>query len=267
MKLFFSRKQKIRYYLFWSIAITIICCALIFPFLLDAPTELETEAEIALPKKVPDFSSIQSIKEKKRAFFNYLKPEIVRQNALILQERSWLLAMRYELSLSPDSLNEFELSKLSELGMEYRVETATWNEEAIDKLLMKVDIIPTALILVQAANESAWGTSRFAQDGYNFFGLWCFRKGCGFVPRFRDDDAAHEVAKFSSLEQGVKTYINNLNRHPAYNELRLIRAQLRQSHQPIEAKALAEGLLKYSERGQAYVDEIVAMININQPYM
>jgi Bax protein len=267
MKQFFSRKHKVKHALFWSVASIFLCGALLYPiFFIEGETPPLPVIEVSR-KPVPDFSTYTSVVAKKQAFFEYLKPEIIRQNALILQERSWLLAMQYEATKSPDGLSEFELEKLEELADEYGVKVRQWNAKSIDRLLIKVDIIPTALILVQGANESAWGTSRFAKDGYNFFGLWCFKKGCGFVPRFRDEDAAHEVAKFSNLQQGVKTYINNLNRHPAYNELRSIRAQLRRSHQPIEAAALAEGLLKYSERGQAYVDEIIAMLRINQRYL
>ena len=43
---------------------------------------------------------------------------------------------------------------------------------------------------MQAANESAWGTSRFARIGLNFFGQWCYSKGCGMVPKRRNTGAA-----------------------------------------------------------------------------
>ena len=80
-------------------------------------------------------------------------------------------------------------------------------DDILAQLIIRVDIIPEQLILVQAANESGWGTSRFAVNGYNFFGLWCFRQGCGFVPRDRNDDAEHEVARFRDLSHCVMTYI------------------------------------------------------------
>lgn len=267
MKQFFSKRQKVKHILFWAVSTLVLGVALIYPFINQPKVPLTPLGILVKSEPVPNFANYRSVKRKKKAFFAYLKPEITRQNAVILQQRSWLLSVRYDVVNSQTPLNRFTVNKLNELAELYEVETDDWNLRALDELLLKVDIIPEELILVQAANESAWGTSRFAQDGYNFFGLWCFRKGCGFVPRNRDEGADHEVAKFRNLEQGVWTYINNLNRHPAYNELRLIRAQLRKNHQPIEAQALAEGLLKYSERGQAYVDEIISMININQPLM
>jgi Bax protein len=134
-------------------------------------------------------------------------------------------------------------------------------------LIRRVDSIPEALILVQAANESGWGASRFAQQGYNFFGLWCFKKGCGFVPRQRDDDAKHEVAKFTDLSHAVMTYMRNLNRHYAYKDLRMIRENLRQDGKPVTARALASGLLSYSERGQEYINELKSMLRVNTKHM
>ena len=131
----------------------------------------------------------------------------------------------------------------------------------------RVDTIPEQLILVQAANESGWGTSRFAVHGYNFFGLWCFKQGCGFVPRDRNDDAEHEVARFRDLSHSVMTYIRNLNRLYAYQGLRQIRLQLREDKQPVTAKALSEGLMSYSERGQDYIDELQSMLRVNKKYM
>ena len=120
---------------------------------------------------------------------------------------------------------------------------------------------------MQAANESAWGTSRFAQQGYNFFGLWCYKKGCGFVPARRNSGANHEVAKFENLSRATYTYMRNINRHDAYRELRHIRASLRRAQLPVTGLALAEGLMNYSERGAAYVNELQNMIRYNKGFI
>ena len=140
-------------------------------------------------------------------------------------------------------------------------------EDTLAEMIIRVDIIPEKLILVQAANESGWGTSRFALKGYNFFGLWCFKTGCGFVPKQRNEGAKHEVAKFRDLSHAVMTYIRNLNRLYAYQELRLIRSQLRKDNKPVTAKALSEGLISYSERGQDYIDELQSMLRVNEKHM
>lgn len=92
-------------------------------------------------------------------------------------------------------------------------------------------------------------------------------KGCGFVPGKRNAGATHEVAKFPSLSRATYTYMRNLNRHDAYTDLREIRERLRANQIPITGVALAEGLMNYSERGAAYVDELQTMIRFNQEFL
>ncbi|WP_293746548.1 glucosaminidase domain-containing protein [uncultured Paraglaciecola sp.] len=217
---------------------------------------------------VPNFSNYADITDKKRAFFAYLQPEIHRQNEIVLKEREMVFALQ-ETFLQQQVFNKHQQETFNMLVKKYKFtgDKPLSVEQMLETLIRRVDIIPEALVLVQAANESGWGASRFAQKGYNFFGLWCFKKGCGFVPKQRDGDAVHEVAKFRDLSHAVMTYIRNLNRHYAYKDLRVIRQNLRQEDKPITARALAEGLSSYSERGQEYIDELLSMLRVNKKHM
>lgn len=219
-------------------------------------------------KAVPVFSNYADITEKKRAFFAYLQPEIQRQNEIILKERAMVFALQ-EALLHQQDFNQHQQQVFNKLAKKYQFtgDKKLSLEHTLETLIRRVDTIPEALILVQAANESGWGASRFAQQGYNFFGLWCFKKGCGFVPKRRNTDAVHEVAKFRDLSHAVMTYTRNLNRHYAYKDLRIIRQNLRQADKPVSAKALAAGLSSYSERGQEYIDELLSMLRVNKKHM
>ena len=166
-----------------------------------------------------------------------------------------------------EPLSKDDVERLTWLEEEYRVKSTQPLKVKLPALLQKIDVLPVELVLVQAANESAWGTSRFARKGYNFFGLWCFSKGCGFVPNRRNEGASHEVAKFDSLSRATYTYMRNLNRHDAYADLREIRSRLRANQIPITGVALAEGLMNYSERGAAYVEELQTMIRFNEEFL
>ena len=215
----------------------------------------------------PDFATITDVNEKKSRFFEYLTPSVEAENQRVAQEREKLIAI--EKSFQADKINSSDKDYASKIGDKYNSPlpengvTQKWLEE----ILLKVNVLPKALVLTQAANESAWGTSRFARKGYNFFGLWCFKEGCGFVPKKRNDGAVHEVAKFNNLSRAMYTYMRNLNRHDAYQEMRAIRKQLRNKMQPISALALSEGLVKYSERGDDYVVELKQMIRVNKELM
>ena len=120
------------------------------------------------------------------------------------------------------------------------------------------------IALAQAAKESAWGISRFDRLGNNYFGQWCFVAGCGLVPEARNTGASHEVAAFKSVRESVRRYMNNINTHPAYADLRNRRASLRSEGNDISGLALAPALIRYSERGQEYVSELQAMIRGNE---
>ncbi|GGC57352.1 glucosaminidase domain-containing protein [Marinobacter halophilus] len=207
---------------------------------------------------LPDFSGYRDTTERKVAFFSFLYPRIVLANSRILLEREYLesLSARFELS-------DQEVKWLSDQSQRLRVEAETGSLEQFALLRKRLDVIPPSLILAQAANESAWGTSRFALEGNNLFGQWCFSKGCGLVPQSRVEGANHEVAKFSSPYQSVRSYIQNLNRHPTYQLVRDLRLQDRQADKPLSGIELAEGLLGYSERGEDYIKEIRSMIRYN----
>jgi Bax protein len=195
----------------------------------------------------PSFDSIESTVVRKEVFFNYLLPVIHKKNAEIVALRN---------AISNNELND---NQLNDLAKKYRVETPSKEE-----LLKVIDILPPSLVLAQAANESDWGRSRFAKDFNNYFGIWCFSKGCGVIPKDRDEDATHEVASFNSLEDCIDYYVLNINRSYAYEDLRLMRKNQRENLQPITGTLLAEGLGNYAFPGDEYIESIQTLINFNQ---
>ncbi len=214
---------------------------------------------------LPDFAQISDVKQKKRQFFNFLAPAVEQENQKLLDIRSELKHWLEKVSLE-ESLSEQEQNSLSVLIKSYKVNKEYSLLQQLNELLTRIDIIPAPLVLVQAANESAWGTSRFARIGLNFFGIWCYRKGCGMVPSGRNQGAKHEVAAFKSVDEAVKRYLYNINTNNAYIVFRTIRAQLRAQNQPLQPEVLATGLLPYSQRGADYVLEITEMIRHNRVY-
>ncbi|KDM91455.1 glucosaminidase [Photobacterium galatheae] len=229
----------------------------------------EPEKPAEEPKQAtrPDFNVMEDISQKKQAFFNFLRPAVAQENARVSQERSFLLAIQTQLKVG-QVIQESDLNEARQLGDAYKVDLNdnTITEQWLDEMLIRVDEIPEALVLSQAANESGWGTSRFAREGHNYFGQWCYTPGCGLVPSARNEGASHEVAVFSDAQQSVHAYFMNVNRNRAYAELREIRAQERASGHQVTGLKLAEGLHRYSERGDAYVDEIQGMIRHNRQY-
>ncbi|WP_133471580.1 glucosaminidase domain-containing protein [Paraglaciecola marina] len=215
---------------------------------------------------VPDFNTYENVIDKKKAFFAYLLPEVKRQNTIITIERQAVITL-FDVHKSGKTFNKSQKAVFEYLVNKYTVQFETLNDAVFDELKIKIDVIPEALVLVQGAIESGWGTSRFARQGYNFFGLWCFKEGCGFVPKQRIEGAVHEVAKFSDLSHAVMTYMRNINRLYAYEELRALRLACHTNNKPVTADVLANGLISYSERGQEYIDELLDMLRVNKKHM
>jgi len=218
-------------------------------------------------QKLPDFGAIKDVKQKKKQFFAYLRPMVEKGNNKIKYKRA-LLDSLLQQRKKDTAHGALWHKKLRKLAIEFSVINSnsqkSLTDAEIEQLKIRIDIIPSALVLAQAANESAWGTSRFARKANNLFGQWCYTKGCGLVPNQRGKGQVHEVRKFDSVTQSIASYMRNLNTHRAYAELRNIRAELRRRGQTIKAQKLAQGLNHYSERGQAYVDELISMIRYNK---
>jgi len=226
---------------------------------LDSP-----DTSIDDPVEIPDFAAIQDVETKKQVFFDFLQPYIDAENEKVRQQRERLAGLIEKITQGK-TLDRIERVFIRELSTEYELEFDNELDIAfLNRLLRRVDVIPPSLVLAQAANESAWGTSRFAQQANNFFGQWCYSEGCGLVPKRRRASASHEVKAFNSIEDAVNAYFMNLNTFPSYLDLRLIRAGLRENSQPIDGISLTEGLASYSERGEDYIEELRSMIHYNQ---
>jgi len=215
------------------------------------------------PSTLPDFSSIKDVRTKKQRFFSYLLPKIRHTNDKILANRRLLMMIRDDLRTG-DILDEDDIQFVGALKARYRIKQQSILHSTVDDLLIRVDVVPESLVLAQAANESGWGTSRFARQGNNLFGVWCFSEGCGLTPKNRDEGLNHEVAKYETVQEGIVAYIHTINTNPAYTPLRNIRATTRSREQHLSGLALAEGLLKYSSRGIDYVRDIQQLIRVNE---
>lgn len=223
--------------------------------------EIQLVPNFSQGKPIPQFGQMTDVKSKKSTYFEYIGQMSERINQIIVIQRQFLISIRNKLSLSTAEQLAFNY-----LSHTYRVKNAP-QPEMIERLLHRVAPIPTPLVQVQTANESGWGTSRFARKGYNFFGLWCYQTGCGFIPKQRIDGMNHEVARFDSLAKAMYRYKLNLNRNRAYRDMRDIRARQMSDDSFALSYAMIGGLKAYSERGDAYIDELRNMLEFNREFL
>lgn len=208
-----------------------------------------------LPRDLPEMPDPAA---RKKFFLSVALPLILEANAQVAAQRELLL--RVSRILGGGTPMPVELQAwLSRLADEY--DTAP---DRINDLLARVDTVPVSLALAQAANESGWGTSRFALEGNAIFGQWTTAGGRGLVPRERDEGKTYKVRAFDRLIDSAHAYLRNLNTHRAYRKFRALRAGMRKAGKPLDGRALAGALLSYSELGEEYVELIRAMMRANR---
>ncbi|MBA54932.1 MAG: glucosaminidase [Pseudomonadales bacterium] len=202
-----------------------------------------------------------STADKKRYFFFMLAPMVLRANETIARQRAFIEGMRQVKTWSAEDLQQLE-----GIAREYRVAAPVSysDAKAFSSLLERVDVVPASLAMAQAAIESGWGTSRFASEGNALFGQWTWGEDAIVPERVRTELGNYGIKAFRTPFESITAYMHNLNTHQAYAELRQLRARARKDNQAVSGTALAAGLMKYSERGEAYVKELRALIRVNQ---
>lgn len=206
---------------------------------------------------------MRSVPEKKNAFFDFFVPIFEQVNNNILESRTFL---KETLATSNGEIIEAN-QRLTAICKEYLKSTHECKQLSktdINKLMLKVDVIPPSLGLAQAANESSWGSSRFAIYGRNYFGEWCYSKGCGLVPRLRAKHHKHEVKRFHTALDSVTSYARNLNTNSAYAEFRRLRSKMRLKQGYFTGRDLVHGLKKYSQKRGVYVKLLQQLIRLNK---
>ncbi len=235
-----------------------IACLLLFLACASCSSTTQTKyTETIVTAEDLDISSTTNSADKKKLFFDFMRP-------IINQENNKVLSLRKKLISAKIYNNDSEFVK--KIANEYHVEWSD-KEKNWKQLLERVDAVSLKVALAQSANESAWGQSRFAQQGNNFFGQWCYKKGCGIVPKKRSAKSRHEVARYASVNESVRSYIKNINTTRAYTPLRKARKQNRDNKKAVSAKDQAAGLTLYSQRRDSYVKEIIQLIQSNESLM
>jgi uncharacterized FlgJ-related protein len=206
-----------------------------------------------------------TVLQKKQLFFRGIAPLILQANELIMKDRKRLKGVMSEFKAN-NTLDELDQIWIRNLSSLYKVKSS--GEEVtgsvMDELWRKVDIVPPSLALGQAAEESGWGTSRFAGAGNAIYGQWTWGSNAMVPEQQRKELGNYGIAAFESIQESVSSYMLNLNTHNAYSDLRNKRAELRANGQKITGAVLAEQLTKYSERGEEYVKGLKSLMEYNR---
>ena len=199
-----------------------------------------------------EMKKIESVKKRKNLFIQIVLPLIIEENTKIRIDRKKLFAILNKNNNSKTD-KEWLLKKFKQYGV---------NKNDLSTLKIRMDEIPVSLAIAQAAKETGWGTSRFAQEGNALFGQWTW-SGEGIKPAGADSDSKHKVAKFKVLKASVKAYQRNLNTHSGYKNFRKERAIQRDNQGKLNSLELVKHLDKYAETGVEYTKILKQIIQQN----
>ncbi|MBL8645186.1 MAG: glucosaminidase domain-containing protein [Rhodospirillaceae bacterium] len=229
-----------------------------------------------LVRSIPDdLGQVPEVQRRKSLFLGSVLPLVLAVNEQIMRERAKVEAaarkLRFQEKLTGDDLAQLErLAKVYEVigepveSEDPPVDFATLNlTDVTDELLLRVAPLPVSLVLAQAAEESAWGLSRFAAEGNALYGQWVWNDEAGIVPKGRRVGETHSVRAFNDIYESTLSYAHNLNTHRAYKNFRHMRANMLNARGALDGHVLAGTLTKYSGRGQAYVESLRSIIRAN----
>ena len=208
-------------------------------------------------------TDLNYLSNSKKDFVKTLLPLISYQNQNILLERSKLETIKISLD-DNNTLEKLDIIFLEKISKKYRLKTNNkLKYQIVNELLDLVDVIPSSIVLAQAANESGWGTSRFALEFNALFGEYTYDYSKGVVPLLREEGEKYLVKSFKSIDKSVQSYFNNLNSHYAYADFREVRKIMRQQNNFSNIKLLVNELDSYAI-DKNYIDTINSIIDVNK---
>jgi len=207
---------------------------------------------VALTLLPAEIKMIEDTKQRKDFFIQIVLPLILKENNNIRLDRKRLFSI----------INKNNNTKLEKKWLEKKYKQYGIPSKELSILKIRMDEIPVSLAIAQAAKETGWGTSRFAQEGNALFGQWTW-SGEGLKPKDADKSKGHKVMKFNVLQASVRAYQRNLNTHSSYKNLRKARAELRDKGLPLDSLLLVKFLNQYAETGEKYVDVLQKIIKQN----
>ena len=203
-----------------------------------------------LPKEL---KNIESSKRRKNLFIQIVLPLIIEENLKIRFDRKKLFEI----------LNKNNTTKLDKAWLNLKFKQYGIDNNDLSKLKIRMDEIPVSLAIAQAAKETGWGSSRFAQEGNALFGQWTW-SGDGIKPLDIKKGEKHKVAKFKILKASVRAYQRNLNTHSSYKKFRIERAIQRDNDEKLDSLKLVNFLDKYAETGKEYTEILKKIIIQNK---
>jgi len=186
------------------------------------------------------------VAEKKKKFFAMMLP------AILVAKEELDIKLQKVIAITDKTVLSVEDSVfISNLKTKYEAAN-------IEILKSRLHTFPVCIVLAQSAIESGWGTSRFFLEADNPFGLWSFDPDEERIEASSTRNGKEVfLRKFNNLEEAIDAYYTTLATGGPFTSFRKARLK---TNDPYE---LVNYLIDYSERREAYVNEVKGVIKGN----
>ena len=205
----------------------------------------DSTARPILYQNIPSFESL-TVDESKEKFIAAVLPAILIAKYRLDQDRDELINLFQKESWSMEDSSFF------------KIQVARFNTDDSTQLLSRMRTHPNSIVLVQAAVESGWGSSRFFQEANNLFGIWSYDPNePRIAANYSREDQQVYLRKYADVSESITDYFETVGRSRPYRRFR----KARESSDDVDV--LLPYLKYYSERRDAYVDQLRTIIRQN----
>lgn len=216
-------------------------------------------------KNLPtDWQKIKQSDEKNQMFIGIMLPLIMKINEELDLEHTQLLNLLAKAENNePLSVKEQEF--VEKKAVEYDVFTRNKEKNSRYKILLrelvkKVDELPPAFLIAVAGVYSDWGNSRLATEANSLYREEIWYSDEGIKPQ-GVENADFTYRKFSSLEEGLRSYMRKINSNITYQFIWTAREQSRK----IGRKVLGEQII-VAMAYEGTLKNIAGMLDFNLSY-
>ena len=185
-----------------------------------------------------DFDKVEPKSERNRLFIMIMAPLVLKVNEEIVIERDEIEQMK-KLFDDGKKLNKKQKAQIDACAEKYDVFTRLKDDEKYDvllqKLLLKVDMVPPSLVIAVAAAETNWGTADEVREGNALFKLKDWFTTKGIKPKDEIDDS-YRIRVYPDLLSSVRDYMLKLNSDINFQHLWISRQQLRRHREVLKGR-------------------------------
>lgn len=222
-------------------------------------TEKKPVPRIFVQSVPVDFNKEKYDEIRPALFYEMMLPVILKANEALLAEREQVLALKKEFDVNKDLTTE-SMESLKKWIEKYDVKLSDDLDTLFNTLIPRVDGVTPTLLLTMAAEDSGFGTSRYARE-YNAVFNQRDWNGNGAVPDEKQKEGPqYRIKIFPSLYEAVLSQIHYLNTNGYFENYRIARAKYRRTDNLMRGYSVAHLLINFPYRPMKYPDIIKHLI-------